>query len=79
MSPSRFTHLFSRQVGVSPARFVGQRRMDRAKVLLASTSLPIGAVSEAIGFSSQFYFAARFRAHTGMSPSDWRRRARSAK
>ncbi len=53
--------------------------MDRAKVLLASTSLPIGAVSEAIGFSSQFYFAARFRAHTGMSPSDWRRRARSAK
>lgn len=49
--------------------------MERAQVLLESSSLPVGAISDAIGFSSsQFYFAARFRTYTGMSPSDWRRR-----
>jgi AraC family transcriptional regulator, arabinose operon regulatory protein len=74
LSVSRLAHLFKEQIGTSPARFVEQRRMDRAQALLESSSLPIGAVSAAVGFSSQFYFAARFKAHTGRSPSEWRRR-----
>jgi AraC family transcriptional regulator of arabinose operon len=75
LSPSRLSHLFTQQVGTSPARFVELRRIDRAQSLLASSSLPIGAIARATGFSSQFYFATRFRALAGMSPSDWRRRA----
>lgn len=78
LSPSRLAHVFKQQVGVSPARFVEQRRMERAKVLLQSSPLPIAGVSEAIGFSSQFYFAARFKTYTGLRPSDWRRRSRPA-
>ena len=74
LSPSRLAHVFNQQLGISPGRFVEQRRMERAQVLLESSSLPVGAISDAIGFSSQFYFAARFRTYTGMSPSDWRRR-----
>lgn len=74
LSTSRLAHAFTQQIGISPARFVEQRRLERARVLLESSSLPIGAISEAIGFSSQFYFATRFKASTGTSPSDWRRR-----
>jgi AraC family transcriptional regulator, arabinose operon regulatory protein len=77
LSPSRFSHLFTEQVGTSPARFVELRRIERAQALLASSSLPIGVIAEATGFSSQFYFATRFRALAGMSPSQWRRRAAS--
>ena len=75
LSPSRFAHLFKQQLGTSPARFVEQRRMERARTLLASSSLRIGAVAEASGFASQFHFAARFRAVTGMSPTEWRDRS----
>lgn len=78
LSTSRLAHVFKQQIGISPARFVEERRLDRARVLLESSSLPVGAISNAIGFSTQFYFATRFRAQTGMSPSDWRRRARPA-
>jgi AraC family transcriptional regulator of arabinose operon len=77
LSPSRFSHLFTEQVGIPPARFVELRRIERAQALLASSSLPIGAIAEAAGFSSQFHFATRFRALAGMSPSQWRRRAAS--
>lgn len=77
LSPSRLAHLFSQQIGVSPARFVEHRRMQRAQALLESTSLPVGAVAEATGFSSQYYFATRFRAFAGMTPTDWRHRTRS--
>lgn len=78
LSSSRFAHVFKQQIGIPPARFVEQRRLERARVLLESSSLPIGGIAEASGFSSQFYFANRFKAHTGLSPSDWRRRGRSA-
>ena len=76
LSPSRLTHLFTEQIGTPPARFVEQRRIERAQALLESSSLPIGAIAEAAGFSSQYYLAARFRALTGVTPTEWRCRSR---
>lgn len=76
LSPSRLTHLFTQHIGVPVAQFIEQRRMEIAKALLQSSSLPIGAVADAAGFSSQFYFAARFRVRVGMTPSEWRNRGR---
>ena len=75
LSPSRLSHLFKEQLGVPPARFVELRRIERAQSLLETSSMPIGAVARASGFSNQFYFATRFRTLAGTSPSDWRRRA----
>ncbi len=73
LSPSRLSHLFTEQIGVPPARFVEQRRIERAQGLLESSSLSVGAIAEITGFSSQFYFANRFAAITGTSPTAWRR------
>jgi len=75
LSPSRLSHLFKDQVGVSPGRYVELRRIERAETLLESTSMTIGSIARATGFSSQFYFATRFKAVEGISPSDWRQRA----
>ncbi len=72
LSPSRLSHLFSQQVGTSPGRFVESRRIARAQELLVSSSLPIQEIATAAGFRSQFYFATRFKAVTGLSPSRWR-------
>jgi AraC family transcriptional regulator of arabinose operon len=77
LSPSRLSHLFTEQVGTSPSRFVEQRRIERAQHLLASTSMTVGAIARATGFSSQFYFATRFKACTGSTPSAWRGRGTS--
>ncbi len=76
LSPSRLSHLFTHELGLSPARYVELRRMGRARALLETTSLSIRAIAEAAGFSSQYYFATRFKALEGVSPSDWRRVAR---
>ncbi len=75
LSPSRLSHLFKEQTGVTPARFVELRRIERAMGLLESSSMSIGSIAVATGFSSQFYFTNRFHAVTGTSPSAWRRRA----
>ncbi len=73
LSPSRLSHLFKEQLGVAPSRFVEQRRIERAQQLLDSTSMSIASIARATGFSSQFYFATRFKAATGIEPTRWRR------
>jgi AraC family transcriptional regulator, arabinose operon regulatory protein len=75
LSPSRLSHLFKEVVGVSPARFIELRRLERAQTLLASTDMTVGSIAQATGFSSQFYFATRFKQAHGTSPTQWRRHA----
>ncbi len=72
LSPSRLAHLFRAETGVSPGRFGEQRRLERAKHLLESTSLPINGVARETGFAGQFHFATRFRVSTGVTPSSYR-------
>jgi len=78
LSVSRFAHLFTRETGLAPRRFVEQQRVERAKQLLELTSLPVNAVSRHVGFRSQFYFATRFKKLTGLTPSAYRAAAWSA-
>jgi AraC-like DNA-binding protein len=51
--------------------------MERARTLLEITSLPIGAVADAVGFGNQVYFATRVKRQTGLSPGEWRLRTRT--
>ena len=73
LSPSRLAHLFKEQTGQTPQQFVEQERIARAQQLLAFTSRSVAAIAEEVGFASPFYFAARFKKHTGLTPRDWRR------
>jgi AraC family transcriptional regulator of arabinose operon len=78
LSPSRFAYLFRRDVGMSPARFVRFRRLDRARELLESTFLSVKEVMVTVGFNDPSHFTRDFRAHHGLAPRAWRqaRRAR---
>jgi len=77
MSPSRFAHLFTTQVGMSPMRTLRLIRLQHAARLLQSTSHPIGVVATASGFSTIFDFSRQFRRHHGISPSNYRAQWRS--
>lgn len=52
-------------------------RMERAKTLLTETEQSVTVIAEACGYSDGGYFSKCFRAYTGMSPSDWRRKSSS--
>ncbi len=73
LSPSRFSHLFRAEVGETPQRYLELQRMQQARKMLAFTQEPIAAVARLSGFDNPFYFALRFRRHTGKSPREWRR------
>lgn len=76
LSPSRFGHLFTEQVGVSPMRYLERQRMRLAEQLLDLTPRTVAEIARAVGYADPLYFSSRFRAQVGMPPSSYRRRRR---
>jgi AraC-like DNA-binding protein len=72
LSPSRFAHLFRLEVGVPPMRYLQERRMARASLLLARTFLSIKQVMAHVGYNDPSHFARDFRRYHGKPPREWR-------
>lgn len=72
LSPSRFAHLFTEQLGHSPMRALLQARLLHAARLLEVTELPVERVAAASGFGSPFHFSRVFRQRYGVPPGEYR-------
>ena len=64
--------LFKSELGITPAEYLIRCRMSRAKNLLSSTDLSIGAVARSAGYEDGMYFSRAFRKAVGISPSEYR-------
>ncbi|MFI6932156.1 helix-turn-helix domain-containing protein [Streptomyces sp. NPDC050287] len=72
LSPSRFAHIFTQQLGQSPMRALREVRLHHAARLLEGTDLPVERVAAASGFVSPFHFNRVFRERYGMPPGAYR-------
>jgi len=67
-----FRKLFIKRYGISPMRYVRQKRIEKAKNLLESQYYTsISDVAEASGFSCLYYFSKAFKQETSHSPSEY--------
>ena len=67
MSESGFRKRFTEKMGVSPVQYRMERRIEQAKRLMQTSSLPIGQIALLVGFDDLNYFCRVFRKSTGMS------------
>lgn len=74
-SVSHFSRTFATVTGVRPQQFAINVRLDRARELLATTSLSVGEIAAAVGFAEIFYFSRLFKRRLGLAPSEFRRNA----
>jgi transcriptional regulator GlxA family with amidase domain len=72
LSVFQLSRAFRRQYGTTPGAFLRDVRIAHAKALLAKTSLPVGEIGRSCGYRSHASFTGRFRAITGVSPSEYR-------
>ena len=70
---SYFCRTFKNAVGLAPKEYLTNFRLDKARYLLTETSMPIGKVSEAVGFRSFSSFSRLFTAQYQQSPSQYRK------
>lgn len=69
--------LVKMETGLTLGQFRAQRRLARAKELLAQ-GVQVASAAEAVGLLDQSYFARWFRRQTGQPPSRWGRRPQGA-
>ncbi|MEC3980822.1 GlxA family transcriptional regulator [Amycolatopsis sp. H20-H5] len=72
-SQRSFGRHFRDQVGTSPWQWLTRRRVERARLLLETSDLPISQIAQRCGFESVVSFRRRFRELIHVSPSDYRR------
>ena len=72
LSIFHFTRAFAATMGVPPHRYVSQRRLESAKVMIATGS-SLSEIAYNCQFSSQSSFTRAFRRATGMTPAEYRR------
>ncbi len=72
MNKVYFSNLFKKTFGVSPQQYIQQRRLDKARRLLADPSLSIASVAADLHFYDPAAFTAFFKKNTGMTPKDFR-------
>jgi AraC-like DNA-binding protein len=73
MSPSTLSAIFKEEFGEKFVVYLSKVRMEHAKELLRTTSLPIQDVSERTGYQHQMSFIRAFKKTVGTTPGEYRK------
>jgi transcriptional regulator GlxA family with amidase domain len=77
MSPRNFARAFRREVGTTPAAYVADLRVERARAELESGDRPIEDVARRCGFGTVETLRRTFHRRLRVAPADYRARFRS--
>lgn len=75
--PVTLARAFRRSFGCTVGEYLRRLRIDRAAEQLASGTQPLAEIALTAGFADQSHFSNVFRRRVGISPSVYRREARS--
>ena len=69
-------HTFKDAFGISPIKYLMERRVEESKLLLKETDFSIGRIASVIGFSSSSHYSQAFRRIADMTPNEYRKKFR---
>lgn len=73
VTPTHLSRVCRETCGRPASALLHDRQFFEARRLLAETRIPVQDIAEALGFGSAAYFSRSFQAHTGKTPSAFRR------
>lgn len=73
MSVDHFVRAFKQATGSTPHRYLLERRLDRAGVLLRDSAESVATIARRCGFPGAAHFSATFHTHYGTTPTAYRR------
>lgn len=73
VTPNYLSNLFKKETGISFTHYVSQLRIEKAKLLLRSTSYRMTEIAGQVGFDNSSYFTVVFKQMTGQSPREFRK------
>lgn len=76
MSPTYFSFIFKREVGMSALQYITGLRIEKAKEYLAQTDESVANIAQKTGYEGGQYFFRVFKKLTGMTPLMYRQQMR---
>lgn len=68
---------FKKEMGMSISAYIKFIRVERARLMLLSTSAPVSQIADTLHFASSSHFSEAFRELTGKTPQQYRRNSQS--
>ncbi|MDH8702407.1 AraC family transcriptional activator of pobA [Dysgonomonadaceae bacterium PH5-43] len=75
ISPNHLNKCVKTVLGKTSISILNEKRISKAKLLLASTDLTVSEISFQLGFLDQSYFSRFFKRTVGMSPIEYRKQS----
>jgi len=72
ISPNHLSTVFAQETGENFIEYLTRVRIERAKLLLKSTTMKSADIANETGFSDPHYFSYIFKKNTGFSPREFR-------
>jgi two-component system response regulator YesN len=79
ISPGYLSTVFKKEYSRNLIDYINMIKMERACELIRQKRYRIYEISHKVGFDNAFYFTRVFRRHTGLSPSEYRKREEERK
>lgn len=73
LSPSRFSHLFTSEMGLPLVKYLTKVRMQNARKILKDSEKSIAQVAQEVGYTDQSYFTKVFKRAEGITPKSFRK------
>jgi transcriptional regulator GlxA family with amidase domain len=70
MSPRNFQRVFTRLCGAPPAKFIERLRVERARLIIEDTVLPMAEIARTSGFGDEQRMRRSFQRVLSISPTD---------
>lgn len=75
LHPNYLHRLFKKAIGITLHTYLMNLRLDKAKMLLERTDIPITDISDYVGLGSRQYFSYSFKKAFGMTPLEYRKKS----
>jgi AraC-like DNA-binding protein len=72
LSPTYFSKLFSEEMGCRFMAYLNKIRIEKSKLLLKNSDIPLVDIAGLVGYEDQSYFTKVFKRVTGLSPGKYR-------
>lgn len=79
MNPEYLTKLFKKNTGYTLKEYIVNEKMESAKMLLTTTTLPVTLISSHVGYGNYSNFTRSFKQLVGCTPMEYRKAAANQK
>ena len=73
MHPNYFVSKFKKMYSLTPHQAILEKKIEKAKELLSSTSVSVSHIASYLGYNDIYYFSRQFKKIVGISPKQYKK------